>query len=71
MKKLLIIVLYTLFGAVVSYAQGEIDEQQRVFFRNERSGAILLNSDGFGLNYREAKGLTISTRVFLRSERDT
>lgn len=64
MKKLLIIVLYTLFGAVVSYAQGEIDEQQRVFFRNERSGAILLNSDGFGLNYREAKRINYLNKSF-------
>jgi hypothetical protein len=55
MKKLLITALVFLFGAVSVIAQGELDEQQKVFFRNERSFAILLNSDGFGINYREAK----------------
>ena len=36
-------------------AQGELNEQQRVFFRNERSFAILLNTDGYGGSYRDAK----------------
>jgi hypothetical protein len=39
----------------MSFAQGELDEQQKVFFRNEKSFAILLNSDGFGLSYRGGK----------------
>lgn len=55
MKRLLSIAVVFLFGAVSLYAQGEIDEQQTVFFRNERSFAILLNSDGLGVSYREAK----------------
>lgn len=33
-------------------AQGEIDEQKRVLFRDESSFAGTLNSNGFGLNYR-------------------
>ena len=55
MKKLLIIVLLFLCGAKYINAQGELDEQQKVFFRNERSIGIMLNSDGIGLSYREAK----------------
>jgi len=55
MKKLLIIAVVCLYGTAILYAQGELDEQQKVFFRNERSYAILLNSDGLGLSYREAK----------------
>jgi hypothetical protein len=55
MKRLLSIAVVILFCAVSLYAQGDIDEQQTVFFRNERSFAILLNSDGLGLSYREAK----------------
>jgi len=34
------------------YAQGEIDLQPRVFYRNEWSLAPMLNSNGFGANYR-------------------
>ena len=55
MKRLLSIAVVFWYCAVSLYAQGEIDEQQTVFFRNERSFAILLNSDGLGVSYREAK----------------
>jgi len=34
------------------YAQGEIDLQPKVFYRNEWSLAAMLNSNGFGANYR-------------------
>ena len=34
------------------YAQGEVDQQSRVFFRNEWTVAVTLNSNGFGANYR-------------------
>ena len=37
---------------VAVYAQGEIDFQSRVFYRNEWSLAAMLNSNGFGANYR-------------------
>jgi hypothetical protein len=55
MKKLLIIAVLLLYSAISAFAQGELDEEQKIFFRNERSFALLLNSDGFGLSYREAK----------------
>jgi len=34
------------------FAQGEIDFQPKVFYRNEWSIAAMLNSNGFGFNYR-------------------
>jgi len=37
---------------IAVYAQGEIDDQPRVFYRNEWSLAAMLNSNGFGANYR-------------------
>jgi hypothetical protein len=55
MKKLLIIAVIFCIYTVSLYSQGELNEQQKVFFRNERSFAILLNTDGFGLSYRGAK----------------
>jgi hypothetical protein len=55
MKKLLILAIIVSFGAISLYAQGELDQQQKVFFRNEKSFAILLNTDGVGLSYRGAK----------------
>jgi hypothetical protein len=55
MRKLLILIFILLHGAVLIRAQGEIDEQQKVFFRNERSFGLMINSDGFGIGYREGK----------------
>jgi hypothetical protein len=55
MKKLLILAGLILFGIKSIFAQGELNEQQKVFFRNERSFGILINSDGLGFGYREAK----------------
>jgi hypothetical protein len=55
MKKLLIVAVIVLFGTISLYAQGELNEEQKVFFRNEKSFAILLNTDGIGFSYRGAK----------------
>jgi hypothetical protein len=38
------------FGSV--FSQGEIDNEQKIFFRNEKSWALFLNSNGFGANFR-------------------
>lgn len=65
MKKLLIIAVFIIFCVTSMVAQGEIDEQQKVFFRNERSFALLLNSDGFGVNYREAKRINYLNKRLL------
>jgi hypothetical protein len=71
MKKLLIITLICLFGVVSIYAQGELNEQQRVFFRNERSFAVLLNTDGIGISYRGAKRIDYLNKRILEIEAGT
>jgi hypothetical protein len=65
MKKLLIIAVLFLFGAIETLAQGDLNEQQKVFFRNERSFALLLNSDGLGVSYREAKRIDFLNKRIL------
>jgi hypothetical protein len=55
MKKLLILAVIALFGAITLSAQGELNEEQKIFFRNEKSFALLLNTDGIGFSYRGAK----------------
>lgn len=55
MKKLLAVAVFFLCSGAWLSAQGDLDEQQKVFFRNERSYGLLLNSDGIGISYREAK----------------
>lgn len=71
MKKLLIIVVILLSGAYVVYAQGELDQQQKVFFRNERSFAFLLNTDGMGISYRTAKRINFLNKHFMEFEAGT
>lgn len=71
MKKLLIIAVMFLFGAVSLSAQGELNEKQKVFFRNERSFAILLNTDGIGVSYRGAKRIDFLNKRLLEIEAGT
>jgi len=54
--------LCTLNCFVAVYAQGEIDFQPRVFYRNEWSIAAMLNSNGFGANYRYGKRLDAANK---------
>jgi len=44
------------------YAQGEIDLQPRVFYRDEWSLAGMLNSNGFGANYRYGKRIDAANK---------
>jgi len=71
MKKLLITAVIIVFGAVSLFAQGELNEQQKVFFRNERSFAILLNTDGIGVSYRGAKRIDFLNKRLLEIEAGT
>ncbi len=54
MKKITILCsLLFLFCDIL--AQSEIDEQDKILYRNERTFAVLLNSNGLGINYRYGK----------------
>lgn len=55
MKKILLILTGILFLFPRLSAQGEIDDQQRIFYRNEQSFGVSLNSTGWGLGYRYGK----------------
>jgi hypothetical protein len=52
-------VIVLIFGFICSHAvlfgQGEIDEQNRILFRDEQTFAGFLNSNGLGINYRYGK----------------
>ena len=57
MKKGTLLAMVIFFMAACTYGQGELDTQKKIFYRNEKSGAILLNSNGYGLSYRYGKWL--------------
>ena len=53
-KYLLSIGLYHLV-VIILFAQGELSDQSRIFYRNEKSIGFLLNSNGYGVSGRYAK----------------
>lgn len=56
--KVNIIIIILLNLTYYAYSQGEIDtEKAKLVFKNERTFALLLNTNGYGLNYRYAKRL--------------
>lgn len=71
MRKLLIIAVLFVVGTNLVSGQGELNEQQKVFFRNERSFAILLNTNGWGLGYREGKRIDFLNKKIFEFEFST
>ncbi|MDR0835915.1 MAG: hypothetical protein LBN11_04960 [Tannerella sp.] len=55
MKRRGVLLMAIIGSSLMVFAQGEIDLQPKVFYRNEWSLAFLLNSNGFGGNYRYGK----------------
>ncbi|MFO7657062.1 MAG: hypothetical protein R6W78_08345 [Bacteroidales bacterium] len=45
------------------FAQGELLENDNIFYKNERTFAVVAGSNGFGLNYRYGKRLTALRKV--------
>jgi len=65
MKKLLIIAVLLIIGINSIYAQGELTEEQKVFYRNEKTIGLLLNTDGYGVSYREGKRIDfLNKRIY-------
>lgn len=55
MRKVFFYFTFSFLAVQFAFSQGELDEQKKIFYRNERSIAILLNSNGIGLNGRYSK----------------
>ena len=62
MKKQVVVFCGVMNCFIAGYAQGEIDFQSRVYYRNEWSLAAMLNSNGFGLNYRYGKRIDAANK---------
>lgn len=62
MRLLHVILFLIICGPLL--AQGEIDPQDRLFWRNERSFGLALNSDGWSFSYRELRQTKPANRYF-------
>lgn len=58
-------VIFFVFICGSLHAQGDLDPQDRLFWRNERSVGAALNSDGWSLIYRDLRQVKPSHRWFL------
>lgn len=61
MKKI-IFISYLLFGFLDAFSQGEINQEVKVFYRNESSFSFQLSSNGFGSDYMFAKDVNAKTK---------
>lgn len=62
------ILIFLIIQTVALFSQGEIDEQDKIFYRNERTYAFLLNSNGFGGSYRYAKRINGFRKTLYEAE---
>lgn len=68
MKKLLLQGIFLFFTTVALLAQGDIDEQTRVFYRNERSFGLVLTSNGAGISFREGKRINFRNKRLFEAD---
>ncbi len=62
MKKIAFLFIIVCAMSDFAFSQGEIDTQKTIFYRNERSWGMYLNTNGFGANYRHGKHVNASIK---------
>jgi hypothetical protein len=65
MKRLLILLILGISGTISLLAQGDLNEQQKVFFRNEKSFGFVLSTDGLGFGYRAGKRIDFRNKKLI------
>ncbi len=65
MKKVVLLLFIFVFSSLAGVSQGELDVQQKAFYRNEKSFGFMLNSTGYGLGLRYGKRINFfNKRIF-------
>ncbi len=55
MKKSILSILIIIFSISIVFSQGELADKDKIFFRNEASVGLRLNTNGWSVNYRRGK----------------
>ena len=63
MKRFILGIGVLLTLGACAFAQGEILEQPRIFYRNERSVGAMMNSNGFGAGFRYASRINARNKT--------
>ena len=64
MKKKIILYIFIFLFNFQSFAQGEIDDEKKIFYRNEKTWGMFIFSNGWGANYRYGRRIN-SFRKFI------
>ena len=63
MKKFFLGIGFLILLGGAAIAQGEILEQPRIFYRNEQSYGVMMNTNGFGAGYRYGKRINARNKT--------
>jgi hypothetical protein len=63
MKRFLIVGIIVFILSADLFAQGEINQQEKIFYRNEKSLSLSLTSTGWGINGRYAKRINAANKI--------
>ncbi len=66
--KKLTLYLFTLFFSFQLFAQGEIEEENKIFYRNEKTWAFFFFSNGWGMNYRYGKRINAARKFIWEAD---
>ncbi len=63
-----VFILFTLIFTIRIFGQGEIDDEKKIFYRDERSFSASLNSNGISIGYRYAKRIDYRRKTIYEFE---
>jgi hypothetical protein len=67
LKKVIVISFFTVY-CLSAWSQGDLDNQEKILFQNERSISLSLNSNGVGAGFRFGKRKTYLTKIIFDAE---
>jgi hypothetical protein len=66
--KKLTLYLFAVFFSFQLFAQGEIEEENKIFYRNEKTWAFFFFSNGWGMNYRYGKRINAARKFIWEAD---
>lgn len=68
MNKIYFFIYFLLILNSISFSQGEIDTEHKILFRNEKSYALTVNTNGYGFGYRYGKRINIHKKFLYEGD---
>ncbi len=71
MKKILITFTLLFFGITVAFSQGELPEKSEIYYKDEKSYGVRLNTNGWSFNYRQGTFVNLKQKRLREFEFNT